>query len=214
MDFMPATKRLMTPTRLYLMRHGQVVGYEKKRINGHDDVKLTQEGILQSGRLGRRLKGEEITAIYSSDLSRAAEGARIIGQHLGITPAPPLEGLREKAFGAFEGLTLEEIQEQFSIELDELMKSWIDFRAPGAESLEDLERRVSDVLAEILERHRGERIAVMAHGGVNRVILLRALEMKLEKFFHFEQDYGCLNIIDYYPHGVLIRLLNGTDAIK
>ncbi|MBI2996987.1 MAG: histidine phosphatase family protein [Deltaproteobacteria bacterium] len=203
------TGRLIKPTRLYLMRHGQVRGHDEKRINGHDDVELTEEGIAQSHRLGQRLRGERITALYSSDLRRSLEGARIIAHYLDITPAPPLAEFREKKFGVFEGLNLKEIKERFAVELDELMNNWIGYCPPGAESLRELEQRVMQALQNTLERHQGERIALVGHGGVNRMILLHALGLELKNFFCFEQDYGCLNILDYYPQGAVVRLVNG-----
>ena len=195
--------------RLYLMRHGQVKGHDEKRIYGHDDVELTEEGIGQSHRLGERLKGEGIAAIYSSDLRRSLEGARIIGRYLNISPAPPRQELREKGFGVFEGLKLTEITERFAVELDEMMKGWISYCPPGAESLKELEQRVMQALGGILEMHAGERVALVGHGGVNRIILLHALGLELDNFFCFEQDYGCLNILDYYPQGAVVRLVNG-----
>lgn len=207
--FNPRVEGSSRPTRLYLMRHGQVRGHDEGRINGHDDVELTEEGIAQSHRLGQRLKREGITAIYSSDLQRSLKGARIIAQYLDITPAPPLQQLREKKFGLLEGLNLKEIKERFTIEMDELMNDWIGYCPPGAESLEEVEQRVMQALQEILERHQGEKIALVGHGGVNRIILLRSLGLELENFFCFEQDYGCLNILDYYPQGAVVRLVNG-----
>jgi alpha-ribazole phosphatase/probable phosphoglycerate mutase len=191
------------------MRHGQVKGHDEKRINGHDDVELTDEGIAQFHGLGQRLKSEAITAIYSSDLRRCREGAGIVARYLDITPATPLKELREKSFGLFEGLNLKEIKERFAVELDELMNNWIGYCPPGAESLGEVEQRVMQTLQEILERHQGERIALVGHGGVNRIILLHAVGLELENFFCFEQDYGCLNILDYYPQGAVIRLVNG-----
>jgi alpha-ribazole phosphatase/probable phosphoglycerate mutase len=210
MAFIPFTmRRSTTPTRLYLIRHGQVKGHEERRINGHDDVGLTEEGLAQSHRLGQKLKGEGITAVYSSDLQRSWEGARIIARHLEISPAPPVQELREKNFGVFEGLSLKEIKERFAIELDELMNNWIGYCPPGAESMKELEQRVSQALQGLLERHPGGRIALVGHGGVNRIILLHAIGLELENFFCFEQDYGCLNIVDYYPQGAVVRLVNG-----
>jgi alpha-ribazole phosphatase/probable phosphoglycerate mutase len=50
----------------------------------------------------------------------------------------------------------------------------------------------------------------VGHGGVNRTILLGAIGAPLERLFHIEQDFGCLNIIDYYPDGIaVVKLLNG-----
>jgi len=137
------------------------------------------------------------------------EGAGIIAHYLDLTPEPPLRDLRERCFGVFEGLTYQEIQERFPGKIEELMSNWIGYCPPGAESIKDLERRVVLALNGLLKKHEGERIALVGHGGVNRVILLNALGMSLENFFSFDQDYGCLNIIDYYPEGAIIRLLNG-----
>lgn len=209
MVFNPQFEDLSRPTRLYLIRHGPTKGHEEKRIYGHQDVELADEGIAHMHRLGVRLKGEMIGAIYSSDLKRSYEGARIIAQHLDLTPESPLRDLRERSFGVFEGLTFQEIRECFSGEIEELMNNWIGCCPPRAESVKDLECRVVPTLSGLLKKHEGERIALVGHGGVNRLILLNALGMSLENFFSFDQDYGCLNIIDYYTEGAVVRLLNG-----
>ena len=210
MAFIPfTTNRLMKPTRLYLMRHGQVKGHDEQRINGHDDVELTEEGIAQSHRLGKRLKEKGITAVCSSDLKRSLEGARIIAEYLGLKPEPPLKELREKHFGIFEGLTLREIKQRFPGELDQQLDDWIGYCPPGAESLADVVHRVVPALSRIIERHQGESVALVGHGGINRIILIHALGMKIEDVFRLEQDYGCLNILDYYPQGAVVRLVNG-----
>jgi alpha-ribazole phosphatase len=207
--FNPALKNLKKPTRLYLMRHGQAKGFDESRIYGHNDVELADEGIAQFQRLGRRLKEEQITALYCSDLKRSYVGAHIIAQYLELVTQPPFPELREKSLAALEGLNLQEIQERFPAENEKLMNDWIGYSPPGAESLKDLEQRVIPTLKRILQRHEGKRIALVGHGGVNRIILLDAIGMALKNFFCFEQDYGCLNIIDYYPDGAVIRLLNG-----
>jgi len=67
------------------------------------------------------------------------------------------------------------------------------------------------VIRRILEKHPNGDVALVAHGGVNRIILLDAIGAALEQAFSIEQDYGCLNIIDYLDDGLsVVRLLNGT----
>ena len=69
---------------------------------------------------------------------------------------------------------------------------------------------VTDEEIELLARHQGEEIALVAHGGVNRVILLDAIGAPLSQMFHIEQGYGCRNIIDYFSDGcTTVQLLNG-----
>jgi broad specificity phosphatase PhoE len=67
--------------RLYLVRHGQVEGFERFPIYGHTDILLTEVGILQFEKLAERLRFTKIHAVYSSDLKRAVMGARIVGRH-------------------------------------------------------------------------------------------------------------------------------------
>ena len=193
------------------MRHGQVRGHDEKRINGYDDIDLTQEGTNQSHRLGQWLKGEGIVAVYASDLKRSWEGAQIIGRYLSIDPEPPLPEFREKGFGVFEGLTLQEIKERYPAELEQLLENWIGYCPPGAEPVKELEQRVIRALQSLLKKHEGEKIALVGHGGVNRIILLHSMGLGLEHFFSFEQDYGCLNILDFHARGARICLLNGKS---
>ena len=70
--------------RVYLIRHGQVVGYEKFPVYGHTDADMTQTGILQMQEVAERLRLAEIGAIYSSDLKRSALSARYVARYHGL----------------------------------------------------------------------------------------------------------------------------------
>ncbi len=86
----------------------------------------------------------------------------------------------------------------------------MNYRVPEGENLIDVRDRVMPVLHEVLERHAGQEILLVAHGGVNRIILLNAIGAPLSAMFNIEQSYGCLNIIDYFADGrVTVKLLNG-----
>jgi broad specificity phosphatase PhoE len=66
------------------------------------------------------------------------------------------------------------------------------------------------VIREIIERHKGQELLVVGHGGVNRIVLLNAIGAPLARMFSIEQTYGCYNIIDYYDDNkVTVKLLNG-----
>ena len=98
--------------RIYLVRHGQVVGYESFPAYGHTDADLTEVGILQSEHIAERLRFADISAIYASDLKRSIMGARIMARHHDV-PLFILPELREVYFGAWEGLTFPEIRKRF-----------------------------------------------------------------------------------------------------
>ncbi len=191
------------------MRHGQVKGYDSFPIYGHTDVELTQVGVLQMEHAAMKLKLCRVTAIYSSDLKRAATGARLIGCHHDV-PINMEKDLREMYFGEWEGLTLAHLREQFPDELANRQSNLLHYRAPGdAESLSEFAGRVTKCFDKLLKDNPGGDIVIVAHGGTNRVILALALGMEIKEMFRLHQDYGCLNIIDYFPESALVRLING-----
>ncbi len=196
-------------TRLYLIRHGQVNGYESYPIYGHTDVELTEVGVLQMEKVSERLRFVPIEAIYSSDLRRAAHGALIVARYHDV-PIRHLAELREMYFGQWEGESLGRIRKNFPQELEARQNDLINYRPPGnGESIGELASRIEPCLEQILAKHKGKHIAVVAHGGVNRVILAKALGLRLSEIYRIQQDYGCLNIIDYFGQGSLVRLMNG-----
>jgi alpha-ribazole phosphatase len=200
----------MTPkTRIYLIRHGEVEGAGTRRYNGHADVPLSERGIAQYHLMKERLADKDIRACYTSDLKRCSAGAEIICSRLGLTPVRE-PGLRELDIGIWEGKTWAELMEKYPLEWQARIADIVNYRVPGGESLNDLHARIIPVINAIVERHRGENVLVVAHGGANRVILLDAIGAPLSSLFTIEQEYCCLNIIDYFVDGkAVIKLLNG-----
>ena len=199
----------MTPsTRIHLIRHGQVAGYDQPRYNGQTDVGLTDLGVEQYHRLKEHLAGKQISACYTSDLTRCVIGAEIICPQFGIQPVRRRE-LRELNIGIWEGLAWEEITQRWPDEWHARLADLVNYRVPDGENLLDVEARVMPVIDEVLQQHTGKEILVVAHGGVNRVILLNAIGAPLAGMFNIEQNYGCYNIIDYYTDGhATVKLLN------
>jgi alpha-ribazole phosphatase len=195
--------------RLYMARHGQVVGYDGFPVYGHTDVKMTDVGIMQMEHLAERLRLVNVGAIYSSDLKRSSTGARIVARYHDA-PLHTLPELREMYFGDWEGFTLTEIRERFPDELEKRKTDLVNYHIPGeGESIESLSERVMNCLKGLLKDQEGNDIVLVGHGAVNRVILCHALDLDLNKMFNIHQDYGCLNIIDYFPDTTLVRMING-----
>jgi alpha-ribazole phosphatase len=193
-------------TRIHLIRHGEVV---RQSYNGQSDVALTPRGVEQYHALKPRFEAGRISACYTSDLSRTVRGGEILGAHLGLEPVK-LPELRELNCGVWEGLSLAQVQSSRPEEWAARLADLVDFRAPGGESLRDLAARVLPALGEIVARHQGEEVLVVAHGGVNRVILLDAIGAPLASMFSIEQKYCAMNIIDFYVDGNrVVELLNG-----
>lgn len=197
-----------SPTRLYLIRHGRVAEGHAHRYHGHNDIPLSPEGERQLTELARQLKEVPLAAVYASDLSRSRDGAARLceGRGLEVRVVPEF---REVNFGVWEGLTFDEIAARYPQELEGRFRDLAGYRIPGGESLLDVQGRVLPRLREILADNPGRSLALVAHAGVNRVILADALGLSLSHFFRLDQNYGCLNIIDYFPDFTVVRLLNG-----
>jgi alpha-ribazole phosphatase/probable phosphoglycerate mutase len=198
----------LTPTRLYLLRHGQVADGHTHLYHGNNDIELSPQGVRQLEQAATQLHDVELAGVYASDLSRAARGAEIICRGRSIEPRIIPE-FREIHFGLWEGLSFQEIMEQYPDDLQARFQDLPNFRIPGGESLMDLKARALPALKGLIEEHQEQAFLLVAHAGINRVILSEALGLNLQNLFRLDQNYGCLNIIDYFPDLAVVRLING-----
>lgn len=199
----------MQRTRIYLIRHGQVEGHEEKRYNGQVNVSLTQLGEEQSDRVCDCLADVSLDAVYSSDLDRSRYCAELVASAHGLTVNADAS-LRELHLGDWEGRTWAELQEAYPDDWQARLKDLVNFQVPGGESLQDAADRILPTVRQIITNHPGGNIALVAHGGANRIVLLEAIGAPLTQAFSIEQDFGCLNIIDYFAdHNSVVKLLNG-----
>ncbi len=143
-------------TRLSLVRHGQTDWNLAKRIQGSSDIPLNDTGRAQADVTGRALAGGDWDAIYASPLSRAMETASIIAGHVDLGRPEPVDGIAERRYGEAEGLTGAEI-----------LARWPEGVAvPGRETRDAVVARALPALLELAERHPGESVIVVSHGGV------------------------------------------------
>jgi broad specificity phosphatase PhoE len=153
-------------TTLLLVRHGETDWNRDGRWQGHSDTHLNDAGREQARQVAADLG--HVDAIYASDLTRARETAEIIAADLGLDVRTDAR-LRERSFGAWEGLSMPEIEEQFG----DALARWRLGDGPGADDAEPFEafaERVREFVEEILARHPDEAVLVVSHGGSIRVI--------------------------------------------
>lgn len=169
----------MYATRLTVLRHGETDWNQDTRIQGHTDIALNAMGRWQAEQLGQALAAEPLSTVYASDLQRAHATAQAVARAHGLQPVTDT-GLRERCFGALEGLTWAEIESQHPDEA-QLWRSRVPEWSPpgGGESLLVLKERVLATLHTLAARHLGEHIAVVAHGGVLDAIYRAATGLEL-----------------------------------
>jgi len=193
-------------TRLYLTRHGEVVNHGV--YNGQADVDITPTGVKQMERLRERLKDKKLGAVYSSDLLRTRKGAEIIAHPHGLTPQA-LPQFREMHFGRWQGLSYAQVIAQYPSDVSQWLNNVDQFRIPAGESIMDVHQRAIPKLQELVELHRGEDFVLVCHGALNRLLLAEALHLPLAHLLRIEQDYGCLNIIEFSSSWSVVKLVNG-----
>ncbi|MGH7313652.1 MAG: histidine phosphatase family protein [Candidatus Rokuibacteriota bacterium] len=183
-------------TLIYLLRHGEVEGAERRRFLGHADVALSPRGVRQAAAQSRRLRTVGLAAVFTSDLARARRTGEIIAASLGLTPTVE-PALREMNMGRWDGLTAEEITEREPATFEAWMARIAEVPFPGGESAADLLARVWPAFSTLVQAHAGGRIAVVGHGGTNRVLLCHALGLPLARLLIFGQDYGALTVLEH-----------------
>jgi 2,3-bisphosphoglycerate-dependent phosphoglycerate mutase len=153
------------PTRLLLLRHGETAWNAETRIQGQLDIALNERGLWQAERLAQALAGEDLAAVYSSDLLRAHATAAALARHHGL-PVLADAALRERGFGRFEGLTYAEIEARFPEDALRWKRREAGFGPGGGEPLAAFYARSVAAVARVAAAHAGQAIAVVAHGGV------------------------------------------------
>lgn len=157
-------------TRFGLMRHAETEWNRQKRIQGHSDSPLTEEGKASADRWGKQLKTLSIDRILSSDLGRVLETAQTINRHL-KRPIIKESRLREQHWGRWEGMSISEI-ENSDVFIKIRLSGW-DFRPIGGESRLEVWQRSSEALLEAGDKWPGNTLLVVAHEGVIRCIINR-----------------------------------------
>ncbi len=193
-------------TVLYLIRHGQTDANKNMIVMGATDVPLNDTGREQADSLGRRLNDLEVDIVYSSPLRRAVDtGRRVFGGEKTFSYDARLQ---EFSFGEWEGMGFDDIARQYPETWEMWFKDWSRAKIPGAETFTGFMDRVLTCLGEILERHKGERVAVISHGGCIRAILASFFSPSLSRgYWQFKIENAALTEIETRPElDVLIRM--------
>lgn len=168
--------------RIVLLRHGETEWNREDRWQGSgSDVPLNDRGRAQAAEVADVLAARDpCSALYSSDLRRALETARIVGERLGLEVRTD-PAFREMSHGHWEGKTKAEILEIWAAEYHAFESDPRRVRRPGGDSYGDLARRLWPALDRLADRHPGERIVLVTHGGPIRLVLADILERPLSE---------------------------------
>jgi broad specificity phosphatase PhoE len=170
---------------------------------------LSERGRAEAAALREALRPVPLRVVYASPLERARQTASVVAESRRL-PVIIHEGLREIGVGEWEGLLMDEIEQRYP----QVLREWWDrphlAHIPGGETLEELRARAVRAFGAIREEVGEGTAAVMAHGGVNKTILLEALGASLSSYWRIRQANACINVLEYESGRVRVRLLNET----
>lgn len=188
-------------TRIDLLRHGECEGGHIFR--GHNDVALSARGLAQMQMA--IVSAGPWSRIISSPLQRCSVfAAQLAGASVQFD-----ERLREMSFGVWEGRLVDEVWRTDMEKISAWSRDPTSVTPDKGEPLTQVAERVMACFDEILQRHRGEHLLLVTHGGVIRVLLSQLLAMPLSCAGRIHVPYAALSTVAVYHQdsGDQIKLL-------
>lgn len=200
-------------TTILLVRHGETDWNRERIFRGVYDVPLNDNGRRQAGLVAEALSSQVIEVGYTSPLSRAVETARITLEPHSIH-AKPHDGLLDFNYGDWTGKAEAEVAERWPEEYAVWDTHPDEARVPGGDTLQDVFERAFAAMEEVARNHDDQTVALFAHRVVNKLLILGALGLTLDRFPFILQGNCCINKLMRVDGGYLIEYLNDTSHIR
>ena len=160
---------------IIVVRHGETVANKTGILQGQYDTPLNETGIMQAHAIANRLKKRKFDAVYTSDLNRAFDTARIIAEfHPGLQVIPT-KSLREWNLGELQGRPYSELIVEYPEIMNAFKKSGEVPPIPGGENIDDFQKRIGSFMNEIAAANPGKKILFVSHGGAMQRMLIHTV---------------------------------------
>ena len=183
-------------TTLILVRHGQTESNAEKRYMGQLDSPLSERGIRQAAAVAARLADMKLSALYASDLGRAANTAQAIAQACDL-PVISDHRLRERHAGVFQGMLMADAKQQYPEIFQAIQKPAPVTSIPGGESAVAVRARLVPLLDELCSDYPGKHIALVTHGIVIRTALWYFLDSSYARARFAQVDNTSLTVFRF-----------------
>jgi probable phosphoglycerate mutase len=184
-------------TTIYLIRHGATVLTREERFAGSTDVELSDEGRLQVKKLGQRLAGADLAAVYYSDMRRTRDTAAAIAGPHGLALIPR-SAFREIGHGEWETRLLSEVMKDHAAEYHAWEADPLLVAPPGGETGLSVLARSLPELHRVIADHPNQKVAIVSHKATNRLLLCSILGIDPRLYRErISQDPACLNLIEF-----------------
>ncbi len=201
-------------TKIYLIRHAEAEGNYYRRIQGHHNGDITRRGYLQIEALAERFRDIKIDAVYASDLQRTQKTAGAILKYhdlkLNIEPR-----LKEVGMGIWEDEPWGNVAHYDPTQLFLFGSDPASWHVEGSERFEDLKARITGIISELAEHHKGQTIACVSHGMAIRSfisVILGIPSDRISEILH--GDNTCVALINIQNGKMELEYYNDNSHLK
>ena len=198
--------------RIFLIRHGETEWNRQNRLQGNSDTHLSPEGFHQAITLAEHAPFQHVDAIYSSDLTRAVETAKIIAERFNLT-VKIMPELRETDYGDWEGRFIRDLAAESPKAFGRFFTDPERCHPPHGETFLECQARVMIGMREIIANHDNQNVIVVTHGAAIRLILGAALDMPIHKMWAIAQFNMALNVLRVDDGEFTVELMNSTEHL-
>ena len=192
---------------IYLVRHGITPANKENRFAGRTGEGLHAEGIKQVRQVGARLEDKDIGAIFCGPAKRTMQTAAIIGSLLDV-PVTPLPELDEIYIPHWDGLTKDEIRQQYGLQYPTWLSAPQSFDLPGCETLFQVQKRALEAVNHLLATARQQDVLIVSHLIVLRCLVLYFKGLAINDFRSIKIDNGSiLQVAESEKGGLLVRFM-------
>lgn len=200
--------------RIFLIRHGETEWNRQNRLQGHTDVKLSPEGIRQAKLLAENAPFKHVDEIYSSDLSRAFDTAKVLAVKFNVMPVKTIPELREMNYGDWEGRVISELINESPKSFGKFFTDPEKCHPPHGETFLECQARVMIGIRNIITNHENQNVIVVSHGAAIRLIIGAALDIPIHKIWAISQSNVAVNIMRVDDGKFTVELINGTEHLR
>jgi len=193
-------------TRFLLLRHAaheNVGAYLAGRAPG---IELGEAGLAQARRLGTRLRGERIAALYCSPRERARQTAEAVAEACDAGIPQSLDALDEINFGIWSGRRFDDLNRE---------RHWREWnerrslaRTPNGERMIDVQARVLAAMEAMAQEHQGETLALVTHADVIKAAVMYHLGLRVDDWWRLEVAPASITRLVVDAYGARLMGLN------
>ncbi len=180
---------------VYLVRHGETEWNKSGQFRGQADLSLNLRGLEQARLLANFFSPLDIDAVYSSPLKRARQTAEIIAESKNLK-LQMHSGFIDVDYGGWQGLTLKEVKNKFPLLYQKWLEKPEEVTFPGGDNLKNVTNRVASAFRELADKHREEKIVLVAHQAINKILLFHFFRLR-ERLWEIPQEVAAVNLISF-----------------